>query len=46
VAQQAMLHLFGFEGFFQQGIISQVNHADGQVVTGPPVGMHFVQFFV
>jgi hypothetical protein len=46
VAQQAMLDMLGLEGFFQQGIIPQVNHADGQVVTGPPVGVNFVQFFV
>jgi hypothetical protein len=46
VAQQAMFHMLGLQGFFQQWIIPQVNHADGEVVTGPPVGMNFAQFFV
>ena len=46
VAQQAVFNLLRLKGFFQQGVIPQVNHADGQVVTGAPVGMNFAQFFV
>jgi len=46
VAQQAVLDLLWLEGFSQQGVIPQVNHTYGQVVTGAPVGMNFAQFFV
>jgi hypothetical protein len=46
VAQQAVLDLLWLKGLFQEWVIPQVNHAHSQVVTGPPVGMNFAQFFV
>jgi hypothetical protein len=39
-------HLFNSNPWqSQQWIVSQINHADRQIITGTPVGMYFPQFF-
>ncbi len=43
MAQQAVLDVFGFEGFTQQRIVAQVDHAGREVVAGAPVAVHLAQ---
>ena len=43
VSEEPVLDVLRLERFPQQGIILQIDHAQAQVVTGPPVGMGFAQ---
>ena len=45
VTQQAMLDLRGLQGFPQQRVRLQVNHAHGEVIAGAPVGVDQAQLF-
>jgi hypothetical protein len=45
VAQQARLHVVERQRPLQQGIVFQVDLADGKIVGGAPVGVHFGQQF-
>ena len=40
-----MLHMFGLEGFFEQGVFPQVDHTNGQIVTGAPEALQRLQLF-
>ena len=42
VAQKARLHIVQGERMLQQRIVFQIDLADGKVVGGPPIGVHFV----
>jgi hypothetical protein len=41
-----MLDVLCLERLFKQRVFEQIDHAHGEVVTGPPVGMCLAQFFV
>jgi len=44
MAQQAVLDVFRLERFPQQGIVLEINHAQCQIVAGPPKGVGLGQF--
>jgi hypothetical protein len=39
VSEEAVLDVLRLEGFPQQGIVLQIDHAKAQVITSSPVGM-------
>ena len=39
VSEEAIFDVFGEEGFFEQGVLLEVDHAEGEVVAGGPVGV-------
>ena len=39
VSEQPVLDVLGLEGFFQQRIVLQIDHAERQVVAGSPIGV-------
>ena len=43
VTQQPRLHVFQLQRHFQEGIVEEVDLADGQVVGGAPIGVHLLQ---
>jgi hypothetical protein len=45
VTEEAVLNVLGLEGLAQKGILREVEHADGEIVAGAPVGIHFAKFF-
>src|SRR5688572_16317377 len=46
MSEEALLHMLGLEWLSQQGIGSEIDHADGEIVCGTPIGMHFPQLVV
>lgn len=44
VAEQSILDVLGLERFAEERVGAKVDHAGGKVVTGAPVGVHFLQF--
>src|SRR5262245_53626388 len=45
VTEQPRLDVFALEGLLQEGVVQQVDLADGQVVQRPKVSVHLAQFF-
>src|SRR5262249_3163645 len=45
VTEQPWLDMFALERLLQEGVVEQVDLADGQVVQGPKVSVHLAQFF-
>src|SRR5215510_12260698 len=45
MSQQSRLDVFQREGLLEEGIIKEINLADGQVVRRPPIRIHRFQFF-
>ena len=45
VSKKAMLDVLCLEGLFEQRVFQQVEHADAEVVAGPPVGIDLAVFF-
>ena len=39
VAEEAVLDVVGVEGLFEEGVVLEVDHAEGEVVAGGPEGM-------
>jgi hypothetical protein len=46
VTQQTLLDVLGFERLPEQGIVAQIDHADGQIVTGAPPRVDQVQLII
>jgi hypothetical protein len=44
VAQQSILDVFSLQRFTKQRIVLEINHAYGQVIAGPPIGIDLAQF--
>jgi hypothetical protein len=40
VSQQSRFDVFQREGFFEEGIIEEIDLSDGQIICGPPIGVH------
>jgi len=45
VPEQTVLDVGRFQPFAKKGVVLQVDHADGEVVAGAPVGVDAPQFF-
>ena len=43
VAEQAILDVLGAEGFLQQGIVEQVDHAEAEEIASAPVGVRLAE---
>src|SRR4051812_18866469 len=43
VSEEPVLNVFRFERFFQQRIVLQINHAETQEITSPPVSVNITQ---
>ena len=44
MSEQPVLDVLRLERFFQQRIVLQIDHAQAQVIAGPPVGIGLAQF--
>jgi hypothetical protein len=42
-AEEAFFDVIELEGFFEEWVIEEVDLADGEVVGGAPVGIHFFE---
>ena len=46
VAEQPVLHIFSLQGLLEQRVVLEIDHAYRKVITGPPIGVHQLQFFI
>ena len=44
MAEQSWLDVLKLQGFFQQGVIEQINLPHRKIVGGTPISMYFLQF--
>ena len=44
MAEQTLLDVLGPQRLAQQRILTQIQHADAQIIAGAPVGVHLAQF--
>jgi hypothetical protein len=41
MAKQPVLDVLGLEWFPQEGVVAQIQHAGGEIIARPPLGIHF-----
>ena len=46
MAEEAVLDVFGFEGFLEEGVVLEVDHPKGEVVAGGPELVGEAEFFI
>jgi hypothetical protein len=44
MTEKPIFDLLSLQGFLQEGVVLEIDHAERQVITGAPIGVRLAQF--